>query len=127
VETGFSFHKKEKLKKRDEIREVFNQRLVFSCSGAKLFRKSNSLTYNRIAFAFPRKFGNAVERNHSRRLSRETYRLLRNELKTGHDLVFMVYSGRDNFSARMNQMRELFSRAGLLTLIKIIAEPPGQL
>jgi ribonuclease P protein component len=114
VEARFSFHRKEKLKKRDEIKEVFNQRVVVSCSGAKLFRRLNSLPYNRIAFTFSRKFGNAVERNHSRRLSRESYRLVRNELKTGYDLVLLVYSGRDNFSTRMNQMRELFSRAGLL-------------
>ena len=72
------------------------------------------LPYNRIAFAFARKFGNAVERNRSRRLSREAYRLIRNELRNGYDLVLLVYPGRDDFSARLNQLRELFIRAGLL-------------
>ena len=73
----------------------------------------NGLEYNRIAFAFSRKFGKAVERNHSRRLSREVYRLLRGKLRKGYDLVLLVYPGRDVFSARMEQIRELFSRAGL--------------
>ena len=114
METGFSFPGKEKLKKRDEIREVFNQRVAVSCLGAKLFRRLNGLPHNRIAFTFSRKFGNAVERNHSRRLSREVYRLLRNELKAGYDLVLLVYPGQDVFSIRMNQMRDLFSKAGLL-------------
>ena len=73
----------------------------------------NGLAYNRIAFTFSRKFGNAVERNYSRRLSREVYRLLRNELLKGYDLVLLIYPGRDDFSARRDQMRELFSKAGL--------------
>jgi ribonuclease P protein component len=76
----------------------------------------NGLKYNRVAFSFPRKYGNAVERNHSRRLSREAYRLLRSGLRQGYDLVLMVYSSRDNFSARMGQLRVLFLKAGLLNI-----------
>ena len=110
---NFRFPRKEKLKRKNEIREVFNRRRSFSCPGAKLFALCNGLPYNRIAFAFSRKFGKAVERNRSRRLSREVYRLLRNELQKGYDLVLLVQPGRDAFSARLNQLRELFSRAGL--------------
>jgi len=72
------------------------------------------LPYNRIAFAFSRNFGNAVERNRSRRLSREVYRQFRNRLRKGYDLVLLVYPGRDEFSARREQMQTLFTRAGLL-------------
>ena len=71
------------------------------------------MQYNRIAFTFARKFGNAVERNRSRRLSREVYRLLRNKIRKGYDLVLLVYPGRDTLSVRMEQMRELFTHAGL--------------
>ena len=110
---GFRFSRKEKLKRRDEIREVFNRRKGVTCPGARLFILQNGLPYNRIAFTFSRKFGNAVERNYSRRLSRETYRLLRNELRKGYDLVLLIYPGRDDFSVRKDQMRELFSKAGL--------------
>jgi len=111
---NFRFPRKEKLKRRDDIREVFNRRKGVYCSGARLFTLRNGLAYNRVAFTFSRKFGNAVERNYSRRLSREVYRLLRNELQKGYDLVLLVYPGRDDFSVRVDQMRELFSRAGLL-------------
>lgn len=124
---NFRFPRNEKLKGRDEIREVFNRRRNFSCSGAKLFVLDNGLPYNRIAFTFSRKFGNAVERNRSRRLSREVYRQIRNRLKKGYDLVLLIYpernldsaetrrglSGRNTFSVRMDQLRTLFSRAGL--------------
>ena len=70
--------------------------------------------HNRIAFAFPRKYGNAVERNHSRRLSREAYRLLQGELRQGYDMVLLVFPGGDAFSVRMEQLKTLFSKAGLL-------------
>ena len=109
----FRFPRKEKLKKKDEIREVFSRRRSFSCPGAKLFTLCNGLSYNRIAFTFSRKFGKAAERNRSRRLSREAYRLLRNELQKGYDLVLLIQPGRDTFSVRQNQLQELFSRAGL--------------
>ena len=111
---GFRFPRKERLKGKDEIREVFSRKKAVSCPGARLFMLCNGLPYNRIAFTFPRKYGNAVERNRSRRLSREAYRLLRNDLRKGYDLVLLAHPGRDAFSVRMNQLSELFSRAGLL-------------
>ena len=110
----FRFSPEEKLKGQNEIREVFNRRRVVSCPGAKLFLLGSGLPYNRIAFTFSRKFGNAVERNRSRRLSREAYRQLRNELRKGYDLVLLVYLGQDDFSVRINQLLELFTKAGLM-------------
>ena len=113
----YRFPRKEKLKGRDDIREVFSRKKAVSCSGAKLFVRLNGLPYNRIAFTFPRKYGTAVERNYSRRLSREVYRLLRNDLRKGHDLVVLVYPGCDNYKARTDQLRALFSRAGLFSSV----------
>jgi ribonuclease P protein component len=109
----YQFKREERLKKRDEIGKVFKEGKVVSCSGAKLFVVRNGLDYNRIAFAFSRKFGNAVQRNRARRLGREAYRLKRNRLKTGFDLVLLVYPGKDALSARMEQAAILFSRADL--------------
>ena len=113
AEGRLGFPQQERLKGRDEIREVFNRKRVVSCSGAKLFILKNGFSYNRIAFTFSRKFGNAVERNRARRLGREAYRHLRQGLKPGYDLVLLVYPGNNIFSSRMEQLRELLSRAGL--------------
>jgi ribonuclease P protein component len=124
VKTGFSgsenapdnrFPRNEKLKGRDEIREVFNRGKGVSCNGAKLIWLRNNLPNNRIAFTFSRKFGNAVQRNHSRRLSREVYRQFRTDLRKSYDLVLVIYPGKDVFSVRIDQLRELFFRAGLMT------------
>jgi len=116
VKVGFSFPRRERLKGREEIQEVFNRKMTVSCSGARLFWRLNGLGHNRVAFTFARKFGNAVARNHSKRLSREAYRLLRNKLRQGYDLVLLVYPGCDTFSVRMEQLQALFTKAGLISL-----------
>jgi len=125
------FPRNERLKGRGEIRDVFNRGKGVAFSGAKLFRLPNGLPYNRIAFAFPRKFGNAVMRNSSRRVCREVYRHLRSNLRTGYDFVLLIYpegSQRSpdsaaarpfkprgsSFSYRMDQIKGLFSRSGVL-------------
>jgi ribonuclease P protein component len=115
VERTFRFKRDERLKRREEIRAVFNRRAAVSCPGAKLFRLENALGRNRIAFTFARKFGNAVQRNRARRVGREAYRLLKHRLKSGYDLVLLAYPGRDFLTDRIDQLIMLFSRAGLLT------------
>jgi ribonuclease P protein component len=111
---SYCFPRQERLKGRDEIREVFNRRKAVSCAGAKLLTLKNGLPHNRVAFTFSRKFGCAVERNRARRLGREAYRRLRGGLKQGFDLVLLVYPGKDDFASRLQQLTELFRRAGLL-------------
>jgi ribonuclease P protein component len=109
----YRFPRQERLKGRDEIREVFSRRKAVSCAGAKLLTLKNGLPHNRVAFTFSRKFGCAVERNRARRVGREAYRCLRGGLKTGFDLVLLVYPGKDDFASRLQQLTELFCRAGL--------------
>ena len=86
-----SFPKRERLKGREEIKAVFDGKKSFSCPGIRLYLSKNGLSYNRIAFTFARKFGSAVERNRSRRISREAYRLLRHRIVPGWDMVLLVY------------------------------------
>jgi ribonuclease P protein component len=76
----------------------------------------NKLPYNRICFTFPRGFGTAVERNHSRRLGREAYRNLKPRRRCGYDLILLVYPMDTNpgFNKRMEQLKFLFARAGIL-------------
>ena len=114
LDTRFRFRREERLKNRDRIRRLFKQGRSAACNGAKLFLLENKLPNNRIVFTFARKYGNAVERNRSRRLSREVYRLLRPGLKTGFDLALLVYPGKDEYEARRGQMLILFKKTGLL-------------
>ncbi|MDR1287181.1 MAG: ribonuclease P protein component [Treponema sp.] len=105
----------ERLRGKKEIGRVFRDGRRFGSAGAKLFVLDNGCEYNRICFTFPRKYGNAVERNRARRLGREAYRKLRPRLKSGFDLVLLVYPPREDetFPSRKEQLAVLFTRAGL--------------
>jgi ribonuclease P protein component len=111
------FGREERLKGRDDIQAVFKHGKQVNCAGAKLFFLDNGRAANRIMFTFPRKFGNAVQRNRARRLGREAYRLSRCSVKTGYDLVLLVYPRespvKETREVRKGQLSVLFSKAGL--------------
>ena len=128
--SSFRFRWQEHLKGRKEIREVFGKGKQFTCQGAKLFLLKNDLPYNRICFTFSRvskrkqtskgkQSWNAVTRNHARRLGRESFRLMKNRLVCGYDLILLVYpefnrAASATLSGRMEQLETLFYKAGLL-------------
>jgi ribonuclease P protein component len=132
-EASFRFRRTERLKGRDEIREVFGKGRRVTGRGAKLYVLENCFGYNRICFSFPRNYGTAVERNRSKRLGREAYRNLKPCIEQGYDVILLVYSPlpkqsplkpgsaplavnrmKDNLSSRSGQLRYLFLKAGLL-------------
>ncbi|MDR1307941.1 MAG: ribonuclease P protein component [Treponema sp.] len=114
------FRRREHLKKRTEITRVFKKGKVVSGPGVRLFFLKNALSYNRLVITFTRKFGNAVQRNRARRLGREAYRSLREKLKTGYDVVVLVYprsdseAGKPGLTGTREQLKTLFTRAGML-------------
>jgi ribonuclease P protein component len=109
------FRRAERLKRRNEIREVFDKGRRTGCRGAKLFVLRNNLPRNRICFTFSRGFGNAVKRNRARRLGREAYRNLKSRLQCGYDLILLFYpEDSQTFAGRREQLEYLFTRAGLL-------------
>ncbi|MDR2658534.1 MAG: ribonuclease P protein component [Spirochaetaceae bacterium] len=121
-EKKLGFPRQEHLKRREDIQTVFKKGASASCAGARLFFLRGEGCGRRIAFTFARKFGNAVQRNRSRRLGRESYRHLRQEIKSGYDLVLLLYpcksglTGSDlpeSLSLRMGQMKVLLGKAGL--------------
>ena len=118
MKTGLSaserFARKERIKRSAEIKNLFKCGKRASVSGAKLFYAQNQLGFNRIGFPLPRKYGTAVERNTSKRLSREIYRRLKTHLNTGYDMLLLIYPGNDSFHSRCEQFRALCRKAGLL-------------
>ncbi|HOJ97957.1 MAG TPA: ribonuclease P protein component [Termitinemataceae bacterium] len=114
TELSFRFRKCERLKDKKEIQRLFKEGKKCSCEGAKLFFQGNHLSYNRVVFTCARNYGNAVQRNYSRRLSREAYRLMKHQLFSGYDIVVLIYPGKDEFQERLKQLQVLFKKAGLL-------------
>ena len=114
LKTG-KFTRDERVNKSSDIQNLFKKGTRVSVSGAKLFFAPNNKDYNRIAFALPRGYGNAIERNKSKRLSRETYRYFKAFLNTGYDMVLLVYPGNDSFRSRCAQFRYLCQKAGIIS------------
>ena len=113
LKTGF-FTRKERIKSPVEFKNLFKNGKKASVSGAKIFYLENGLDSNRVGFPLPRGYGNAVQRNLSKRFSREVYRLLKTHLNTGYDILLLVYPGNDSFSTRCVQFRTLLIKAGIL-------------
>lgn len=108
------FTRNEKIKRPDDIRSLYKEGKKISTNGAKLFFKKSENSFNRIAFTLPRGYGNSVQRNYSKRLSREAYRHLKSHLNTGYDFILLVYPENDSFCTRCEQIRYLFQKAGLV-------------
>ena len=108
------FRQIEHIKRSADIQRLFKTGKKVSIYGAKLFYVENGNLFNRIAFPLPRGYGNAVQRNKSRRYSRETYRLFKAHLNTGYDILLLVYPGNDSFHSRCEQFKTLCQKAGLV-------------
>lgn len=69
---------------------------------------SNRLNINRIGISIGKKVGKSVHRNRVKRLIRENYRLMEQNLKTGFDIIFMPRPDSkdakfNDFAASMNK------------------------
>ena len=111
--TGF-FKRNERIKNPADFKKLFKDGKKVSVPGAKLFFLENNLEYNRVGFPMIRGYGNAVQRNLSKRYSREVYRLLKSHLNTGYDMLILIYPGNDSFHSRCDMIRLLCKKAGLI-------------
>ncbi|WP_027399624.1 ribonuclease P protein component [Anaerovorax odorimutans] len=55
-----------------------------------LFYRKNNLDYNRKAFLASKKVGNSVIRNRARRLMKQSYKELEENISIGYDFIFIA-------------------------------------
>ena len=79
----------ETLKKNYEFRYVLSKGKYYFGKYLTVYIKENKLNKNIIGIAINTKLGKAVKRNNAKRLIRENYRLLKNDLKLGNNIVFL--------------------------------------
>ena len=78
----------------------------------KLLHDRNGSATNRFAVVVARGCDGAVRRNREKRITREAYRLLKERIAPGHDLVFLVGRFGSSFAERRLLMEQLLRRAG---------------
>ncbi len=96
MEKRYTLGKKERLKSKKCIEQLFLEGKSFFCAPVRVvFIKNDSLQLNQVAFSVSKKhFKLAVDRNRIKRLMREAYRLNKYSLgEKGFQLMF-IYSGR---------------------------------
>jgi ribonuclease P protein component len=82
--------KKTVLRRKKDFDTIYNKGKSFGERYVVLFIKKNNLPYNRIAFLASKKVGNSVKRNRARRLMRESFREIKENIAEGYDIVFVA-------------------------------------
>jgi len=108
----------ERLSRQSDLKTIFASGTRLSTSGAKIVYLNNNLSYSRFAITIVRKYGNAVERNRIKRFFRELYRLNKDKIYTGKDIILVLYPGRYSESNRSTQFFNLLKKANLYKMAK---------
>jgi len=94
------FTKKERLLKRKEFQKVFDEGKVFSNDQVTVYALLNDDPVSRLGLVVGRKFGNSPKRNRFKRIFREAYRLNKNILSMGVDIIIIPRSGLTDLSLK---------------------------
>jgi len=78
------------LRKQKDFARVYHRGKSKGGRYVVVIFRQNNLGYTRTAFVSSKKVGNSVERNRSRRLMRESYYSVSNNIREGYDIVFVA-------------------------------------
>lgn len=106
------------LKKNYEFKNVLNKGKYYVGKQITVYISKNASEENVIGIAVSSKIGNAVERNHIKRLIRENYYKNKQLLKGGHNLVFIwnkkVNKKLANYHTIKKDMKDIFKKSNLI-------------
>ncbi len=87
------FLSKYRIRRGEEFQRAFRRRCSAADERILVYGFANGLSYPRLGLSVSRKVGGAVQRNRWKRLLREAFRLSRETLPTGVDLVIVPRVG----------------------------------
>ena len=112
------------LKKNFEFSRVFRSGEFAGSRHVNLNARRNRLGINRVGVTTARGTGNAVVRNHLKRLLREAYRHYAADIQPGWDLVLVAKKGdaMSRYDQIERDMGKVMRRGGLLVAMGGVAE-----
>lgn len=78
------------IKKNREFQNIYRKGRYAVSKSLALYMLPNNLDFNRVGITASRNYGKSVKRNRIRRLIRESYRAIHENLKTGYDFVIVA-------------------------------------
>lgn len=86
----------ESLKNSREFAKVYNSGCSLANKYLVMYIVKNGLNYNRLGISVSKKVGNSVVRHRITRLVRESYRLHKNDIVVGYDIVIVARVSANN-------------------------------
>ena len=106
------------LKKSYEFKKVFAKGICAKGKILNVFARKNNKNFNKIGIAVSKKAGKSVKRNKIKRLVRENYKVVENQLKTGYSIIFLWKKNADfeNFDYYIigEECKKLLSKLNIL-------------
>jgi ribonuclease P protein component len=104
------------LKSNPDFRRLYNRGKAITDPALVIYYSKNRAGICRIGITTSKKIGNAVERNHSRRLLREAFRSVCPRVKPQYDIVIVARSKTKYVkSTRLAEiMMSIFEKEGML-------------
>lgn len=78
------------LRKNFEFKIVYNKGRSLANKHLIMYIMKNNLDKNRLGISVSKKIGNSVMRNRVKRVIRESYRLIEQDIKKGYDIIFIA-------------------------------------
>ena len=106
------------LKKNYEFKNVLSKGSFYVGKYVIVYIKKNKKNENYVGIAVNTKVGKAVKRNRIKRVIRESYRLNKNNLKKGNDIIFLWKKDSKLEDAKFSKINEdliqIFDKANMV-------------